>query len=267
MTFDHDFVARRVLPALDAVFRSRWFSFEVVGLEHVPRDRPALFVGNHAGWLPLDACVLGYAVAQALGPQRTPSVVAADAALALPGLGRLLARSGCLPSAAIRRPERLPPEIESVAMFPEGVRGKAKPFWQAYRMREWSRGFVRLAVARKARIVPVAVLGGEECLPVAWTVTALERVVGFAFGGPLVPLPLPARWKVVFHAPVDVAGRGKGALTDAAISTDVAQRVRSTVQATLDRESVHYPLGRLARRLARRRAAAAGEVPDPLLGP
>jgi 1-acyl-sn-glycerol-3-phosphate acyltransferase len=69
-------------------------------------------------------------------------------------------------------------------------------------MREWNRGFVRLAMALEAPIVPVAVFGGEECFPVAWTVKLLEPLIGSVVGLPLAPVPLPARWKVVFHEPV-----------------------------------------------------------------
>ena len=34
--------------------RERWWRTQVVGLEHVPSDRPVLFVANHSGLLPWD---------------------------------------------------------------------------------------------------------------------------------------------------------------------------------------------------------------------
>jgi hypothetical protein len=52
---------------------------------------------------------------------------------------------------------------------------------------------VKLAITRGAPIVPVAVLGVEESLPVAWIVRALEPVVGLVVGLPLALVPLPAR--------------------------------------------------------------------------
>jgi 1-acyl-sn-glycerol-3-phosphate acyltransferase len=118
-------------------------------------------------------------------------------------------------------------------------------------MKDWNRGFVRVAIARGAPIVPVACFGNEEATPVAWTVKLLEPLVGASLGLPLAPIPLPAHWKIVFHPPVHVAG--KGLVTDQAFCTEVARSCQATVQATLDREAPRRALGRLSRRVARRR--------------
>jgi 1-acyl-sn-glycerol-3-phosphate acyltransferase len=236
----------RLVPLARAFLRLKYFSLEVEGLEHVPREGPVVFAQNHAGWFPLDAFFLSLAVRERLGPGRQPVFAAADAALRVPVLGAFLRRVGALPASWFRRPEKLPAAIQVFGVFPEGVQGNTKPFWQAYRMRDWNRGFVRVAIARGAPIVPVAVLGGEESLPVAWTVTALRRVVGSEFGLPLSVVPLPARWKVVFHAPVDVSGLGKAGLLDAEASTAVARQVQATVQATIDRNVKASPLAQVA---------------------
>jgi 1-acyl-sn-glycerol-3-phosphate acyltransferase len=247
---DRDFLVRRVMPAARKLVELGYFKFEVEGLEHVPPSGRVVYALNHAGWFALDAFFVGIAIAERFGVERAPVFATAEAALAAPVVGPLLRRSGGVPSHWFRRPERLPPEVHSCGVFPEGVRGNCKPFWRAYRMVDWNRGFVRVAVARGAPIVPVAVLGGEECLPVAWTVRILEPLIGSVVGLPIAPFPLPTRWKVVFHEPVHVAGGGRGALSDAAFCNDVARRIQATVQATLDRESPRYPLGRLAARVA-----------------
>ncbi len=244
---DRDLLALRIVPAMRALIRLGYFSFEAEGLEHVPRTGPAVYASNHAGWFALDAFVLGYAVAQALGPRQTPYFAAHDSALSIPALGPFLRRVGGVPASWFRRPERLPPEIEACGIFPEGVQGNCKPFWRAYRMEEWSRGFVRLAMAREAPIVPVAVLGGEECLPVAWTVRLLEPIIGSVVGLPLAPFPLPTRWKVIFHEPVRVTPPGgERAAASAAYCDEVAARIQGQVQRTLDRASGSYALGRLS---------------------
>ena len=226
------------------LIRARYFSFEVEGIEHVPREGRVVYAQNHAGWFPLDAFFLTLAVSEAHGLRRAPFFATHEAALAAPLLGPLMRRFGALPASSFRRPERLPPEIESVGIFPEGVRGNTKPFWEAYRMRDWNRGFVRVAIAREAPIVPAAIFGGEECLPVAWTVRLLEPLIGASLGLPLTLVPLPARWRIVFHEPVHVAG--KGAVTDQQFCTDVARSVQAVVQATLDRGAARRPLGRLS---------------------
>jgi 1-acyl-sn-glycerol-3-phosphate acyltransferase len=241
---DREFLVRRLVELAHAVIRAGYFSLDVKGIEHVPREGRVVLAANHAGWFALDAFFVTLAIADAHGLRRAPFFATHEAALAAPLLGAFMRRFGAVPASWFRRPERLPPDIESVGIFPEGVRGNTKPFWQAYRMRDWNRGFVRVAIAREAPVVPVAVVGGEECLPVAWTVRFLEPLLGAPLGLPLTPVPLPTRWKVVFHEPVTVSG--VGALTDHAFCTDVARRVQQLVQRTLDEEGGRRPLGRLA---------------------
>jgi 1-acyl-sn-glycerol-3-phosphate acyltransferase len=243
---DRDLWLRRIFPLLRSAVRARYFSLEVEGLEHVPRDGSVVFAPNHAGWFAIDAAVLGLAVTDGVGASRLPWFAAADAAFETPVLGAFFERLGALPASWFRRPEKLPAEIESCAVFPEGVRGNTKPFWEAYRMRAWSRGFVRVAAAQDAAIVPTAILGGEECMPVAWTVKLLEPLVGSIVGLPLSVIPLPVRWKVAFLPPVRLDVRGRHALMDSIYSAEVARTVQRTVQDALDRESPRYPLARLS---------------------
>jgi 1-acyl-sn-glycerol-3-phosphate acyltransferase len=262
---DRDFVAHRLMPLTKRLIHAGYFRYEVEGVEHVPARGRVVYAQNHAGWFALDAHFVTMAICDAYGIARAPYFATAEAALAAPVVGPLLRRSGAIPASWFRRPERLPDEVESCGIFPEGVRGNCKPFWEAYRMREWNRGFVRVALARGAPIVPVAVLGGEECLPVAWTVRALEPLIGSIVGLPVAPIPLPTRWRVVFHAPVRL-DRGPEAAHDAVYCAQVAARVRETVQATLDRWAPGYPLGRLSSMVAAARPRDDVDD-DPLAGP
>ena len=248
---------KTLVPLVERLVRSGYFSFVVEGAEHVPLDGRAVFAQNHAGWFPLDALFVGLGIRRAAGPCRTPFYATSEAALALPALGPFLRRVGALPAGWFRRPERLPPDVRSCAIFPEGVPGNTKPFWEAYRMRPWSRGFVRVAAALGLPIVPVAVLGGEECLPVAWTVRLLEPLVGSAFGLPLSLVPLPARWRVVFHPPVRLDGEPRALLADGARSAQVALEVERTVRQTLESRGRRYPLAHVASWIAARRAPPA----------
>jgi 1-acyl-sn-glycerol-3-phosphate acyltransferase len=259
---DREFLRHRLMPLARRLVDVGYFGLEVEGLEHVPARGRVVYALNHAGWFALDAFFAGVAIAERHGVERAPVFATAEAALAAPIVGPFLRRAGAVPASWFRRPERLPDDLESCGIFPEGVRGNCKPFWRAYRMVDWNRGFVRVAIARDAPIVPVAVLGGEECLPVAWTVRALEPLIGSIVGLPVAPVPLPTRWKVVFHPPVRVSAGGRGALSDAAFCNDVARRVQATVQATLDRESPRYPLGRLAARVAAARGLLGRGAPD-----
>ncbi len=259
-----DPVVERLFSIAHAAIRSGYFSFDVEGLERVPRTGRLVYAQNHAGWFPIDAFLLMLAIADAHGLERAPVFATHESALSAPALGPLLRRFGAVPASWFRRPERLPDEIEVCGIFPEGVRGNCKPFWEAYRMRSWNRGFARAAIVRQCPVVPVAILGGEECLPVAWTVTALEPLVGSILGLPLSPVPLPTRWKLVFHEPVHL-GAPREAVTDPGYCGDVARHVRSIVQRTLDREAAGRRLGRLSSLVAALRRAP-DEVEDPLAG-
>lgn len=241
---DRDFLITRAVATARAFVEAGYFSFEVEGIEHVPAEGRVVFAANHSGWFPLDAFFLAMAVVEAQGLGRAPFFATHDAAMAAPGLGPFLRRFGAVPASWFRRPERLPPEIECCGIFPEGVRGNTKPFWEAYRMREWNRGFVRVAIARDAPIVPVAILGGEECLPVAWTVKLFQPWIGATLGLPLSIVPLPSHWKILFHPAIGVAGKGE--VTDHPFCSEVAREVQSIVQATLDRVSRDRLLSRMS---------------------
>jgi 1-acyl-sn-glycerol-3-phosphate acyltransferase len=258
----------RLFSIARAFVRAGYFSFEVEGVDRVPRTGRAVYVQNHAGWFPLDAFFLALTLVEARGLGRAPVFATHDAALSMPVLGPFLRRFGAVPASWFRRPERLPAEIESCAIFPEGVHGNCKPFWEAYRMREWNRGFARVAIARRSPIVPVAILGGEECLPVAWTVKALRPLVGSILGMPLSIVPLPTRWKLVFHEPIDL-GAPSEAAGDAGYCAEVARHVQGVVQRTLDEEASRRGLGRLSSFVAAATGAAAppGEIEDPLDDP
>lgn len=253
-----------LLSVARGFIRAGYFSFEVEGLERVPRAGRLVYAQNHAGWFPLDAFFLTLALADAHGLGRAPVFATHEAALSAPVLGPFLRRFGAVPASWFRRPERLPDDIGAFGIFPEGVRGNTKPFWEAYRMRPWNRGFVRVAIARQCPIVPVAILGSEECLPVAWTVRALEPFVGSVLGLPLSPVPLPARWKIVFHEPIQL-GAPRSAVTDQEYCTEVARHTQWIVQRTLDREASARRLGRLSATVGALRRAP-DEAEDPLAG-
>ena len=263
-SIDREYVVRRLFPPMRRLIANGYFRFEVEGLEHVPQEGRVVHVQNHAGWFALDAFFLTFAVAEAYGIRRAPFFATQDAALSAPLLGPFLRRFGAVPASWFRRPERLPDDIEACGIFPEGVRGNCKPFWDAYRMRDWNRGFVRVAIARDAAIVPAAVLGGEECLPVGWTIRLLEPVIGSLLPLPLSLVPLPTRWKIVFHPPIRL-GAPREAVSDQAYCTGVARNIQGIVQRTLDREAPRRPLGKVSGVVAALSPGAQpAEAEDPL---
>lgn len=251
---DLPMLLNRVLPALRALVDIGYFSLDVEGVEHVPRRGPAVYVGNHAGWFTLDTLIGALVLVDHVGADRLPYGAAQDALLKVPAVGRFFERVGAFPASWLREPRSLPPEMQVFSVYPEGTEGNCKPFWHAYQMRRWRSSFVHLAAALRAPIVPVALLGGEESLPVAYTVDLLRPLVGTAIPVPLLAMPLPSRWKLVFHEPVRLDGRLLGrAAEDPRWFVEharlLAESTRSTVQRTLDRETRDRMLGQLSRRL------------------
>jgi hypothetical protein len=80
-------------------------------------------------------------------------------------------------------------------------------------------------------------------------------------------VPLPTRWKIVFHPPIRL-GAPREAVTDQAYCSSVARSIQGIVQRTLDREASLRPLGKVSGLVS---ALAPGPVPaepeDPLEEP
>ncbi|WP_437711051.1 1-acyl-sn-glycerol-3-phosphate acyltransferase [Sorangium sp. So ce448] len=249
---DMSLLLTEVFPALRALARMGYFELSVEGTSLIPRHGPVVYVWNHSGWFALDAILGGLVLADSVGAERLPYGAVQDQLLKVPWVGRFFERIGGFPASWLRDPLDMPPEMQHFTIYPEGTEGNCKPFWRAYRMQAWRTGFARLAAARLARVVPVAAIGGEECLPVAMTLRTLKPLLGTILPVPLCLFPLPSRWKFIFHEPVDIEPLGAGPFSRDPASQErryhqFAARVRATVQATLDRETADHRLARLAR--------------------
>jgi 1-acyl-sn-glycerol-3-phosphate acyltransferase len=220
--------------------RRRWWRIEGVGLEHVPDDRPVLFVANHSGLLPWDGIALAETVAEAHGEARRPRFLIADWLITLPFVQPTLARLGGV-RACRENAERLLATGRSVVAFPEGVKGAAKTFRDRYRLQRFGRGgAVRLALAAGVPIVPVAIVGAEETHPILFKVATPARALGlpflpvtptFPWLGPLGALPLPSKWVISFGEPLAAASeRAAEQAGDDLLVARLTEELRSEVQ-------------------------------------
>jgi 1-acyl-sn-glycerol-3-phosphate acyltransferase len=228
----------RSTRALFRLARRRWWRIEAVGLEHVPDDRPVMFVANHSGLLPWDGLVLAETVEEAHGPGRRPRFLIADWLITLPFVQPLLARLGGV-RACRENAERLLATGRSVVAFPEGVKGAAKTFRDRYRLQRFGRGgAVRLALAAGVPIVPVAIVGAEETHPILFKLGAPARLLGlpflpvtptFPWLGPLGALPLPSKWVISFGEPLAVQP-GAAQADDDLLVARLTEELRAEVQ-------------------------------------
>jgi 1-acyl-sn-glycerol-3-phosphate acyltransferase len=130
-------------------------------------------------------------------------------------------------------------------VFPEGVKGAAKPYRDRYRVGRFGRGgFVQVALRTGSPIIPVAVVGSEELHPVMFDLQPLARMLGlptipitptFPWLGLAGLIPLPSKWFIAFGKPIEVARFGSEGANDARLVLELTEEVRSWIQSTLNR--------------------------------
>ena len=233
-----------VEPLLDFYYRY-WFRVEQRGVENVPTEGGALLVSNHSGALPPDAPMIMQTIKHEHPRPRPLYMLGEHWFKGYPGVGLLTNKIGLVPAHPANAQRLLRDEQRLALVFPEGQKGTRKLYWQRYKLRRFGRGgFVRTAMRAGVPIVPVAVIGAEEAMPIFAHVPLLQRLTGliyfpinhaFPHFGLAAPLMyLPAKFKIRFLEPVDLSGYGPEDAEDVALVQSVAEDVRARIQAELD---------------------------------
>jgi 1-acyl-sn-glycerol-3-phosphate acyltransferase len=229
---DMDFAVAAMAPFL--WLYKRYFRVELHGADEVPAEGRALLVSNHSGQLPFDAAMIAVGLLVEKDPPRVVRAMVERWVPTLPFVSTFMARCGQI----VGTPEncrRLLAADEALLVFPEGVRGLNKPFRERYRLQKFGPGFMRLALESGAPVVPCAVVGAEEQAPALVDVKPLARLLGFpAFPltPTILPLPLPARYRVRFGPPMRFSGSPDE--EDAELERKVDE-VQGAVRALLER--------------------------------
>ena len=184
-------------PFADLLYETYW-RVSVDGAHHVPSG-PCIIVANHAGALPLDGPMLHLVLRRERPDLIDSRWLLEDQIFHAPVVGALANRLGAV-RASPENAHRLLDEGRPVLVFPEGFQALSKPANERYQLRRFGRGgYVKIAARQKVPVVPVAIVGGEEAMPL------LAKVPAGVFGLPYVPItvpPLPVQWRVKFGAPV-----------------------------------------------------------------
>ncbi|GIW40604.1 MAG: hypothetical protein KatS3mg076_1181 [Candidatus Binatia bacterium] len=234
----HPAVARRIL-LLTSLFYRYYFRVELAGVERLPAGR-VLVVANHGGQIALDAAMIATGVFLEGEPPRILRGMGEYWLPRVPWINIVMVRSGSVVGTPKNCLDLLHRD-EAVIVFPEGVRGMNKPYWQAYRLQRFGLGFMRLALATRTPIVPVAVVGSEEQAPGIANLRSVARLLGMpAFPltltwpwlGPLGLVPFPVKYRITFGEPMEFSGDAHA--EDEAIEKLVRQ-VKRRIRTMLDR--------------------------------
>jgi 1-acyl-sn-glycerol-3-phosphate acyltransferase len=219
-------LSEAVAPLVDFLY-SRWFRVEVEGADHVPAGG-ALLVANHAGALPLVGPMLHEALRRERPDLLESRWLAEDQVFYAPMLGTLFNRLGAV-RASPDSATRLLAEGRPVLIFPEGIQGIGKPFRERYRLQRFGRGgFVKLALRTGRPILPVAIMGAEETLPLLGKLPGGLLGVPYVPVTPLGPLPLPAKWRIRIGEPIAVPPGAKE--TDLSVVESLVEATRGTIE-------------------------------------
>lgn len=229
-------VAKSAVTVL-SFFHRLYFRTETYGLENVPETR-ALLVANHSGQIPIDGAILGSSLFLDLNPPRVGRAMIEKWAVTLPFASTFFNKVGQVVGVP-ENARRLLSMEELLIVFPEGVRGIAKPFNKRYQLQDFGPGFMRLAIETNTPIVPVAIVGAEEQYVNLGNLDWAAKALGIpAF--PMVPqllvpggqLPLPLKYRIYFGEPLRFGGDPHD---DETVISDKAWLVKQTIQDMLNR--------------------------------
>src|SRR4051812_398673 len=221
-----------------------WFRCTVEGIENVPADGGALLVSNHSGALPPDAAMIVKAIKEEHSRPRPVHLTVEHFFKGYPGFSMLVQKIGGVAAHPANVHRLLFDEQQLVLVFPEGRKGTEKLYKDRYKLRRFGRGgFVAAAMRAKVPIVPVAVVGAEEAMPVFAQFGLLQRLTGLLYV-PLTPtFPhlgllgmagyLPAKFHIRFLPPVRTDDMGDEPWEDRALVQTVAHDVRAMIQEEL----------------------------------
>jgi 1-acyl-sn-glycerol-3-phosphate acyltransferase len=232
-------------PVLDFYYRY-WFRVETEGIENVPSTGGALLVSNHSGALPPDAPMIMQALRHEHPQPRPVYMLGEHWFKGYPFVGMVTNKIGLVAAHPANADRLLRDEGQLALVFPEGQKGSRKLLWQRYKLRRFGRGgFVKTALRAGVPIVPIAVIGAEEAMPIFAHVKPLQRLTGLIyfpvnhafphFGLLAGAMYLPAKFKIRFLEPIALDGYEPGDADDLALVQSISEMVRGKIQREVDR--------------------------------
>ena len=162
-------------PIYKHYFRVEWEHFD-----RLPETGGALIVANHAGAIPPDAPAIMHGIEQQLG--RKVYGLAENLFRSVPVVGTLWARGGGVAAHPDNAYRLLHDEGQFVLVFPEGTKATGKRFTERYQLHRFGRGgFVEIAMRAGVPVVPIAVVGAEESMPIVFKSSRVAKLMGLPY--------------------------------------------------------------------------------------
>jgi 1-acyl-sn-glycerol-3-phosphate acyltransferase len=164
-----------VRKVYDPMYR-HWFRVEWEGLEKIPMSGGALLIANHAGAIPSDAPAIMHGIEEELG---RPVYGMADYFFrTIPVVGTMWSRAGGVAAHPDNAYRLLHEQQQLALVFPEGTKGPSKSYADRYRLRRFGRGgFVEIAMRSGVPVIPIAVVGAEESMPILFRLNGLAKAL------------------------------------------------------------------------------------------
>ena len=225
-------LAYRVLPSFLLDIITRYLRVEAEGFEHIPARGPVIVIANHSGYMGFDAVMLGHQIFQRT--KRLPRIIAHKMWFLRPEIAVPAKKFGMVP-ATIGNGLKILEKRQMLILFPEGEEGNFKPSVQAYKLKRFRRGFVRLALKTGAPIIPAVVIGAEETSITLTQIRWAKEILGIIIPVPLNVIPLPAKWTITFGEPI-ILEKNPEKADDIDYVTKVAKHIRTQLQKQLHAE-------------------------------
>jgi len=219
-----------------------YFKVRMQGIENIPGEGRAIVVGNHSGLLPLDGAMLTMAMCSKHPSPRRVRFLTTDWFFTVPGLREWIIETGQV-RASQENAKKLLDNEELIGIYPEGLRGVGKTFRERYRVIDFHPGFVQLDIATQTPLILIATVGGDEIFPNFVNVKEIANLVKMPFWPitlsfpwlpfPLMFIPLPVRWSMNIHKPLDL-GYPPERATDKKLVLRIAREIQYLIQKDLN---------------------------------
>jgi 1-acyl-sn-glycerol-3-phosphate acyltransferase len=210
----------------------KYFRLEVEGAENIPKKGGVIIAPNHSGFAGFDAVLLAHIIQKEA--RRVPRIMThyfwfLTETTAVP------ANKLGFTEATYENGVQSLKTKHAIVLFPEGENGNFKPTTQKYQLKEFKRGFVRMALETGSPIVPTLVIGAEETNINLKELKFTKFLKGVVIPLPLNVIPLPARWKIKFLEPIKLPYPPEAA-TDTELVHEICFEIQEVMQEALVKE-------------------------------